>query len=616
MNKNILPLIAYSLCILAFISGCAPTTTMETISTPVIELEATDGSALAQGERLLQQARLEEQPDGLLLQAAILFAGDPQRIADTLAMIDSDQLTDPEYIQFILLSTQLDISMGRALEASTYLQQERFIFISPDFDLELQLRAIRLQAEIDLALGNAEQSLQGYIQLAAMSRGQRDTRVVHDHIWRQLNAQPFSYLQQGRDHRDSQLAGWLQLAELNRLYQVDHSARQQALKDWRQRWRTHPAAKLSPTALNRAGRYDKAPSQVALLLPLQGQYEMPSYTLLDGFMGAYYNLLAQQQSNIEPDSGTVPDIRIYDSSADSMEQVYNSAVEDGAELIIGPMRRSEVEDLLPLEALPVPTISLNRIDNNNLLPPKNLYQFGLSPLDEVSQIADRAWQKGQRNVLIVAPDNGWGNRAAVFFNQYWNNKGGTVLSQVIYPSATRDFTPLLKPPLQIDLSEERGRQLRRFINSRIQTSARRRQDIDLVVVLGYPMVARQIKPALDFLYASDVPVVATSHIYNGTAQASLDRDLSSVEFSAMPWTLPGQLAKPLQPDQRLHTAYRHLYAVGYDAFLLHRNLKALESETALPLFGATGLLSLSNGVIERQQKWATFQRGKVIAIQP
>ena len=137
-----------------------------------------------------------------------------------------------------------------------------------------------------------------------------------------------------------------------------------------------------------------------------------------------------------------------------------------------------------------------------------------------------------------------------------------------------------------------------------------------MVVLGYPMVARQIKPALDFLYASDVPVVATSHIYNGTAQASLDRDLSSVEFSAMPWTLPGQLAKPLQPDQRLHTAYRHLYAVGYDAFLLHRNLKALESETALPLFGATGLLSLSNGVIERQQKWATFQRGKVIAIQP
>ena len=60
MNKNILPLIAYSLCILAFISGCAPTTTMETVSTPVIELETADSSALAQGERLLQQARLEE----------------------------------------------------------------------------------------------------------------------------------------------------------------------------------------------------------------------------------------------------------------------------------------------------------------------------------------------------------------------------------------------------------------------------------------------------------------------------------------------------------------------------------------------------------------------------
>ena len=566
MNKNVLPLIAYSLCILAFISGCAPTTTMETSSTPVIEIEAIDNSDLAQAERLLQQARLEEQPDALLLQAAILFAGDPQRIADTLMLIDSDQLTDREYVQFILLSTQLDLSMSRALEASAYLQQERFVFISADFDLELQQRTIRLQAEIDLAQGDAEQSLQGYIRLAALSRGQRDTRAVHDHIWHQLNAQPFSYLKQGRDHRDTQLAGWLQLAELNRLYQANHIAHQQALKDWRQRWKTHPAAKLPPTALGLTGRTGKAPAQIALLLPLQGQYEMPSYTLLDGFMGAYYDLLAQQQDNIESGSASVPRVRIYDSSAESMQQAYNIAVEDGAELIIGPMRRSEVEDLLPLESLPVPTISLNRIDNNSQVQAKNLYQFGLSPLDEISQIADRAWRKGQRNVLIVAPDNGWGNRAAVFFNEYWNNKGGTVLSQVIYPSATRDFTPLLKPPLQIDLSEDRGRQLKRFINSRIQTSARRRQDIDLVVVLGYPMVARQIKPALDFLYASDVPVVATSHIYNGTQQASLDRDLSSVEFSAMPWTLPGQMAMPLQPDQRLHTAYRHLYAVGLRCF--------------------------------------------------
>jgi outer membrane PBP1 activator LpoA protein len=329
-------------------------------------------------------------------------------------------------------------------------------------------------------------------------------------------------------------------------------------------------------------------------------------------MSAYYHLLAQNQQNDQ----TMPALRLYDSSAESMARAYNLAVEDGADMIIGPMRRAEVETLLAVEALPVPTISLNRIDNENQSQPKNLYQFGLSPLDEIRQIADRAWRKDQRNVLVIAPDNGWGNRASTFFNQYWSAKGGTVLSQVSYPATTKDFTPLLKPPLQIDLSEERGRKLKRFINSRIQFDIRRRQDIDLVVVLGYPVIARQIKPALDFLYASDLPVVATSHIYNGSQQTNLDRDLSGVEFSAMPWTLTGHLINDLQPDQRLHTAYRHLYAVGHDAFLLHKNINRLEDDNAIPLFGATGILSLSNGMVVRQSKWAEFQRGKVKEIQP
>ncbi|MGB2045701.1 MAG: penicillin-binding protein activator, partial [Porticoccaceae bacterium] len=68
--------------------------------------------------------------------------------------------------------------------------------------------------------------------------------------------------------------------------------------------------------------------------------------------------------------------------------------------------------------------------------------------------------------------------------------------------------------------------------------------------------------------------------------------------------------------ERLHTAYRHLYAVGHDAFLLHKNINYLESDNALPLFGATGILSLENGMVVRQPKWAVFQRGKVREIQP
>jgi outer membrane PBP1 activator LpoA protein len=56
--------------------------------------------------------------------------------------------------------------------------------------------------------------------------------------------------------------------------------------------------------------------------------------------------------------------------------------------------------------------------------------------------------------------------------------------------------------------------------------------------------------------------------------------------------------------------------MGYDAFLIHRHLPRLSAEQAIPIFGSTGLLSLSDGVIKRMAKWAEFKRGKVNQIQP
>jgi outer membrane PBP1 activator LpoA protein len=137
-----------------------------------------------------------------------------------------------------------------------------------------------------------------------------------------------------------------------------------------------------------------------------------------------------------------------------------------------------------------------------------------------------------------------------------------------------------------------------------------------VVVLGYSEQARQIKPSLDFLYAGDIPVYASSHIYNGTQQIELNRDLSGVQFSAMNWTLDGHMPRPLTPDPRLPTAYRQLYALGYDAFLLHAILGEMAEPNAMPVFGSTGMLTLSEGVIKRHEKWATFQKGRVIPVNP
>ena len=191
-----------------------------------------------------------------------------------------------------------------------------------------------------------------------------------------------------------------------------------------------------------------------------------------------------------------------------------------------------------------------------------------------------------------------------------------ITNAVSYGQSTNDFTSLLKAPLEIDLSEQRGLELRRYVNRNLSYTPRRRQDIDFVVVLGYSEKVRQIKPALDFLYAGDLPVYATSHIYSGTQETELNRDLANIEFSAMPWSMEGYMAKKLTPDQRLPTAYRQLYALGYDAFMLHGMLEELSRPNTVPLFGSTGLLTISAGVIKREGQWAVFSNGQAKPIKP
>lgn len=547
--------------------------------------------------------------DSLKLDAASLFAraNDQQNCIDTLELINAENLSNSQYIDYSFLLAETHLLLLNPQVALAHLAQPRFIALSNGFNKSTKQRQIELQSDLAFASGDPYQGLEGLVSLAKISKRKAQVRSVHNKIWQQISQLSYRQLAEGTDHKNIVVAGWLQLGLGLRQQQSNPALQADSYNEWKRRWRTHPAARVVPTAIGRYKRGGSPVDQLALLLPLQDQYKIPSYTLIEGFLEAYYSASsadAYQQYQ-------APEIRIYDTSQGSIQGIYNQAVAEGADVIIGPLRQSQVERLMSAPQLPVPTLTLNRVDASRLAQPKNLYQFGLSPRDELTQIADRAWRKGFRRVLLIAPDNSWGSRSAKFFHQHWTDKGGVVLQQVNYLSSTNDFTEHLKPSLQVDLSEQRGLQIKRFINSRVNYTVRRRQDIDLVVMLGYPQKARQIKPALDFLYASDVPVMATSHIYNGNQQEEFDRDLSGVEFSSMPWTLEGHLPYDLSVDEKLHTAYRHLYAVGHDAFLLHQNLQQLKTNDAPPLYGATGLLSLEDTVLVRKQKWAFFERGKV-----
>ena len=611
MDKKFLLQIVGLGCILAFISGCTPTTTTQSGSVPVAFIATTENTSLyEQAETLFVGAQSVEVPSEILLQAAILFAksGDKNRTGESLALIDPDELKNVDFINYTLLGIELNLQSASPAEALLKLQATRFIALKSSFKRQDVLHTLSLESDINAKLGNIESSINASIRLAQLLNKKSDVLNVHNKIWRQLSAQPYNLLQRCFNQAEPILGQWCNLAADMRLLQSNYPGQLIQFSNWKTANLSHPAARTPPTGLKQ-NRKNTSSSQVALLLPLQDDYRIPSQTFLDGFMAAYYQLF--EQSNTEP-----PNIRLHDTSNQTIQQAYENAIAEGAEMVIGGLRESEAQSLMQLPIMPVPTISLNRLDRVDTQQPVNLVQFGNSPEDEMTQIADLAWRKGHRNAIVIAPDNNWGVQATRSFDTYWRQKGGQLLGQVSYPMTIKDFTQFLKPSLQIDLSEDRGVELKRFVNSRLIYTPRRRQDIDFIVALGYPLNARQIKPALEFLYAADLPVYSISKIYNGVEQAGLDRDLSGIQFTAMPWTLPGQLAKELHSDETMHTAYRQLYALGYDTFLVHRNLDKLSSVTQSPLFGAMGVLSLSQGVIKRTGRWGEFNQGKVTEVTP
>ena len=157
--------------------------------------------------------------------------------------------------------------------------------------------------------------------------------------------------------------------------------------------------------------------------------------------------------------------------------------------------------------------------------------------------------------------------------------------------------------------------MRRFVNSQLEVSSRRRDDIDAVILFAYPDKARQIKPALNYLFASDVPVYSSSRIYNGSRKYDLNKDLDDIQFTGMPWTLDGSLRNSIEVDLSLHPEYIQLYARGFDSFSISQMFLSPSKQTKLPVFSATGLLEIHGNVIKKVPRWYQFRNGINVDLQ-
>ena len=57
--------------------------------------------------------------------------------------------------------------------------------------------------------------------------------------------------------------------------------------------------------------------------------------------------------------------------------------------------------------------------------------------------------------------------------------------------------------------------LQQLLGRNLEFEMRRRQDAEFIFVVASPSMGRQIKPFINYYYAYDLPVIATSRIYSG-----------------------------------------------------------------------------------------------------
>jgi outer membrane PBP1 activator LpoA protein len=401
------------------------------------------------------------------------------------------------------------------------------------------------------------------------------------------------------------VTGWLDLGRAALTAARNPFTANEDLTDWRGRYPTHPAnSLLNEDVLPNLGVGLAYPPQIGLILPLSGRQQGSGVAVRDGFLAA---LLQQEQSQR-------PMVNVYDSAEMGATTAYRRAIADGAQFVVGPLTKDDVTAIATSGEASVLTLALNQTaDESNA--PSLLFQFALDPEDEARQVAQRVAADGRMRGLLLLPNNEWGQRVFKAFDTELKTLGGTIAAMRFYDPAARDYSQPITQLLLIDESRARSNALSATIGTRLEFEPRRRGDAQFVFVGAQPVQGRSLRPALRFHLAEDLPVYATSDIFEPDTEAN--SDLEGVIFPDMPWVIsPDAVSTQLRTALSKHWPVRargrgRLYAFGFDAYRLVPLLKAGKFGNEHTVPGMTGLLSIDNkGRVHRELDWAQVAGGK------
>ncbi|MEQ4699266.1 penicillin-binding protein activator [Providencia rettgeri] len=518
--------------------------------------------------------------------------------------------------------------------------------------------ASRYQAILDAAQGKPSmEAIRAYISQEPLLKTAAERQANIDGLWQMLTQLTPEQIH-GIGADENILQGWVDLLDIYQNNRDDTDALLAGYNDWKMRYSNNPGVMTTPTLLQQAmiPQVGKNP-KIALFLPMSGQGQVFGQAIMQGFMDAQKGLpqgpatqtaitpppssgndvLDQIYEQVAATTGNAPtssdsdvvtstlridaapvntqSVKVFDTTNKQMPELIEQAKNEGFNLIVGPLLKSDVQVITQMGA-PVSVLALNELDANQLQPRPNLCYFSLSPEDEAQNAAAYMKAEGKQMPLVLVPANAFGDRIAKAFAQGWQEKGGgTVLMQ------TFGSVPSLKESIN------RGAGIRMTgtpVNTGIQSIDSQYVDstgaIDGVYIVATRDELTLIKPMIEMAISSRSrpSLYASSRSNQAGSGADYRFEMDGVKFSEIPLLAGANNNLRKQAQQKLNNDYSlfRLYAMGIDAWSLANNYDKLQQSGEFRINGASGTLSTTpNCVVFRELPWLQFKQGKVVSSQ-
>jgi outer membrane PBP1 activator LpoA protein len=583
---------------------------------PVADVDAAVGAEQAfasehyeQAARLWQQEALSADPPvagayRVRAADAWLLADRPEQAEEILRWVKRSELSAADNALMDLVLADLALRHGRADEAEYLLEQasndlptaakRRFQDLTARTLQQLSgpgARNIAQASRLSNSITNyqPESALELLESLELVSSGELAIRAENPRA-------------------EQSLTGWLDLALVIRGKLVRPDQLNSAIADWKSR---HPFHVLSISeALDLWLRYRQKfgpPSRIAILLPGSGRLRTAGEAIRDGLMSAYLQNPGGSRILFFP-TGDEPESAIA---------AYFQALDEGADLIIGPLQTGSITAMLNLAGLATPMLAMNRIPDDTAMPDGlsgQIFGLSLSQEQEVTAIARRAGDLGLERAIVLAPETNWGNLMAAAFEEAFLHEEHEIIAASRFPDDENDHGPTLERVLKIDESKARMTRLENTLRIPLTFEPSRRDDFDLFFMAASATQGRLIRPQLRFYEAGDVPVFATGRIYSGKPDRTRNQDLNGVAFPTTPW----QLVHTSEEQMPVLDSIREgnlaaLFAVGADAWNLLPWLGLMNSDPDFTFPGDSGNYKAGEGVnLKREPAWAQFSRGRPV----